>query len=57
MRIANTLLAILLATTGVTGCASSEADRKAQKEVLMKSVKIPVEGDDIADAEVPDANR
>lgn len=44
MRIAKALLAALLATAAIAGCASSEADQKPQKDVLMKSVKIPVEG-------------
>jgi copper chaperone CopZ len=44
MLFANAVLALLLAAAGVTACASSEADQKPQKDVLMKSVKIPVEG-------------
>lgn len=45
MLLVRTLLAVLLATAGLTACASSEADQKPQKDVLMmKSVKIPVEG-------------
>ncbi len=45
MLVAETLLVVLLAMAGVTGCASSEADQKPQKEgVVMKSVKIPVDG-------------
>ena len=42
--LAKALLAILFATTAVAGCASTEADPKPDKEILMKSVKIPVEG-------------
>ncbi len=42
--VANTLVAILLATAELTGCTPSEADQTNQKDVQMKSVKIPVEG-------------
>ena len=43
MRIVKTLVALLLATAAIA-CAASEADQKPQKDVLMKSVTIPVEG-------------
>jgi copper chaperone CopZ len=43
MRIVKTLVALLLATPAI-GCAASEAEQKPQKDVLMKSVTIPVEG-------------
>ena len=39
-----TLVATLLATAALAACSSSEADQKVQKDVQMKSVKIPVEG-------------
>jgi copper chaperone CopZ len=42
--VVKTLVAIVLATAAVVGCSSSEADQKIQKDVQMKSVKIPVEG-------------
>lgn len=42
--VAKTLLAILLTTTALGACSPSEADQKIQKDVQMKSVKIPVEG-------------
>ncbi len=38
------LASALLATAALAGCSSSEADQKVQKDVQMKSVKIPVEG-------------
>lgn len=44
MRLARSLLALFIASGAVTGCASREADQKSQKEVVVKSVKIPVEG-------------
>ncbi len=42
--LAKTLVAILVATAALAGCSSSEADQTIQKDVQMKSVKIPVEG-------------
>ena len=43
--IARSFLAVLLAVTSVLGCGMSEAEhQKPQKDVLMKSVTIPVEG-------------
>lgn len=39
-----TLVAILLATAGLAGCSSTEAHQPIEKDVQMKSVKIPVEG-------------
>ena len=42
--VAKTFVAILLTTAGLAGCSSSAADQKVQKDVQMKSVKIPVEG-------------
>ncbi len=42
--VAKTLVAILLATAALAGCSPSEADKTIQKDVQMKSVKIPVEG-------------
>lgn len=45
MKIAKTLLAAVLGTATLAACATSEAERpKPQKDVLMKSVTIPVEG-------------
>jgi copper chaperone CopZ len=44
MSIVRALLAVVIATAGVAACASSEVDQKPQKDVLMKSVTIPVEG-------------
>ncbi len=41
--VAKTLVAILFATAALAGC-SSEADQTTQKDIHMKSVKIPVEG-------------
>ena len=43
--LAKVSLAILFATTALDGCASTDARQPTpQKDVLMKSVKIPVEG-------------
>ncbi|MBA3819704.1 MAG: heavy-metal-associated domain-containing protein [Deltaproteobacteria bacterium] len=39
-----TLAAFLSITAASAGCSSSEAHQKTQKDVQMKSVKIPVEG-------------
>lgn len=44
MRIVETLFAALLVVAGATGCASSEANHKLQKDALVKSVTIPVDG-------------
>jgi mercuric ion binding protein len=43
MRIANTVLAIALAANAVGACGSS-TNEKTHKDVLMKSVTIPVDG-------------
>ncbi len=43
MRIANVVLAIALAANAVGACSSS-ADEKSHKDVLVKSVTIPVDG-------------
>jgi Cu+-exporting ATPase len=42
--VGKTFVAILLATAGLAGCSSTEAHRTIEKDVQMKSVKIPVEG-------------
>jgi copper chaperone CopZ len=44
MRIVSALLAAGLATAAVAGCASSGADQKLQKDAIVKSVTIPIEG-------------
>ncbi len=42
--VGKTLVAILLTTAGLAGCSSTEARQTIEKDVQMKSVKIPVEG-------------
>lgn len=43
MRVVRPLIAIVL-VLGVGACTSSEAEHKSQKDAVMKSVAIPVEG-------------
>ena len=42
--VAKTFVAILLGAAALAACSSSDADQTIQKDVQMKSVKIPVEG-------------
>ena len=44
MVLTRVLIAVILATVTVAGCSSGEPDHAIQKDALVKSVTIPVEG-------------